>query len=279
MGGRHESGIHIVRLSFMKVVYSKSFTEKGWRHEALYTRWRISPQQLKSWCRFSCPWLTGEELDCRKWRNWPGSDWKPASQRRCVCVCVCVRAHLLGCQVKCLSHSAGCGENRSWAVSVWQTSEPVLLSSPPIRPASLQPGCSWSLSQGPALLGGCSVCVVTGPVILLTASSRRLWENRTPHLAEEKTEAQEVWETWQPLLFSEHAVRIFLTASLWMFVGFRFSSCCLFCLQHCRIFPSQKPNLCPRSLNYWTSLDCLESSLIFVFDLENNDYKLLESKF
>ena len=164
MGGRHESGIHIVRLSFMKVVYSKSFTEKGWRHEALYTRWRISPQQLKSWCRFSCPWLTGEELDCRKWRNWPGSDWKPASQRRCVCVCVCVRAHLLGCQVKCLSHSAGCGENRSWAVSVWQTSEPVLLSSPPIRPASLQPGCSWSLSQGPALLGGCSVCVVTGPV-------------------------------------------------------------------------------------------------------------------
>ena len=104
-----------------------------------------------------------EELDCGNWRNWPGSDRKPASQRRCVCVCVCARARTLGCQVKCLSHSAGCGENRSWMVSVWQI-EPVLLSSPPIRPASLQPGCSLSLSQGLALLGGCAVCVVTGPV-------------------------------------------------------------------------------------------------------------------
>ena len=162
MGGRHESGIHIVRLSFVKVVYSKSFTEKGWHREALYTRWLISPQQLKSWCRFSCPWLTG--------RNWTaGSGETDQGQtgslhlRDAACVCVCAHARVLGCQVKCLSHSAGCGENRSWMVSVWQT-EPVLLSSPPIRPASLQPGCSWSLSQGPALLGGCAVCVITGPV-------------------------------------------------------------------------------------------------------------------
>ena len=94
MGGRHESGIHIVRLSFVKVVYSKSFTEKGWCREALYTCWLISPQQLKSWCCFSCPWLTG--------RNWTAGTGETDQGQTgslhlrdaaCVCVCVCARAH------------------------------------------------------------------------------------------------------------------------------------------------------------------------------------------